>query len=801
MVGAVLRAGVVLVMGWLAVLFCAGAVQAAPGGADTPTQTAYLAGQLRKNPVFISDQIPRAAPRSTAPDFAKEARRLGVPTYVMVLPNTHYGSEATGLLAGVHDRLGRKGLYVTLSPTGLDAVQTYGVSLPGAEDASRATLYELPYDATPREVFRHFVDVLASGHAHQRAEAAHAKYGGSVDELPLLHTDQTAREDQSFATGLAVTGIPLTALLLTLYALRRRRIRRAEAAGDPLSPGRRPGTPKKTAFVKQSPAAGIIPKSTRPSKTTSKPASKTGSKAGSEKGGPGGSASGQGAKTRGVGESGGRRLGMLPLVAAAVVLGGMVAFTASQVFDDTTSGDGSRPTAADMRARIDRVASGLRRDPLYVDPESPPALDAAERSQLRAKLRALRIPVMIAAVSSNPDDESDGQKDLLVKALHDRLHRDVLIVLAEPSDGGIEVVNYGTRVDPTYLRNRPHYLEYPESADPALGRRLDQLLTYLGKAPTSKSDAPQSDPLAYDPPPAVDPVKEQALPGLFTGDFHPGLTLGVFAALLVTGLVAAGCGTIRVIVTARRRRYGAGGGSGAAHGPHAPERPSLGWLRRAARHDLDTLTAALEPMTAPKPTVGAPEPVAALPAEAQRRAWECLDAAALLIDGDSDGRIDADATPAVLACAIVLARAGRTAIDEPAAARHVCHRNPLHGTARKRTEVRPSGGSPGGNPRGTPGGSARSTAGDAAGTRGTGGPAGTRRAAGRTRAGSTMWSLPVCEGCRVTPGAVLRLRSQERNGRGAYVPYATLPGPLAALADGAEIDQLTRDVREYFGVH
>ncbi|MEU9500143.1 hypothetical protein [Streptomyces sp. NPDC048196] len=791
MVGAVLRAGVVLVMGWLAVLFCAGAVQAAPGSADTPTQTAYLAGQLRKNPVFISDQIPRAVPRSTAPDFAKEARRLGVPTYVMILPNTHYGSEATGLLAGVHDRLGRKGLYVTLSPTGLDAVQTYGVSLAGAEDASRATLYELPYDATPREVFRHFVDVLASGRAHQRAEAAHAKYGDSVDELPLLHTDQTAREDQSFATGLAVTGIPMTALLLTLYALRRRRIRRAEAAGDPLSPGRRPATPKRTAFAKRSPA-GSRPKGTRASKTTSKPGSRTGS----EKGGPGGSASGQGVKTTGVGESGGRRVGMLPLVAAAVALGGLVAFTASQVFDDTTSGDGSRPTAADMRARIDRVASGLGRDPLYVDPESPPALDAAERSQLRAKLRALRIPVMIAAVSSNPDDESDGQKDLLVKALHDRLHRDVLIVLAEPSDGGIEVVNYGTRVDPTYLMNRPHYLEYPESADPALGRRLDQLLTYLGKAPTSKSDAPQSDPLAYDPPPAVDPVKEQALPGLFTGDFHPGLTLGVFAALLVTGLVVAGCGTIRVIVTARRRRYGAGGGPRAAHGPHAPERPSLGWLRRAARHDLDTLTAALEPMTVREPTVGVPEPVAALPADAQRRAWECLDAAALLIDGDSDGRIDADATPAVLACAIVLARAGRTAIDEPTAARHVCHRNPLHGTARKRTEIRPGGGNPGG----TAGGSARSTA-DAAGTRGTGDPAGTRRAAGRTRAGSRMWSLPVCEGCRVTPGAVLRLRSQERNGRGAYVPYATLPGPLAALADGVEIDQLTRDVREYFGVH
>ncbi|MGG7571964.1 hypothetical protein [Streptomyces sirii] len=144
-----MRAGIVLVTGWLAVLLCAGAVWAAPAGPDRPTQTAYLAEQLRKSPVYISDQIPRAVPRSSAPEFAREARRLGVPTYVIVLPSSAYGSKADALLAGVHDRLGRKGLYVAMTDSGLDAVQTYGVSLPGAQDADTATLYELPYDATP----------------------------------------------------------------------------------------------------------------------------------------------------------------------------------------------------------------------------------------------------------------------------------------------------------------------------------------------------------------------------------------------------------------------------------------------------------------------------------------------------------------------------------------------------------------------------------------------------------------------------------------------------------------------------
>lgn len=740
--GAVLRAGIVLVTGWLAVLLCAGSVQAmqaaqtvqAPAaGPDGPTQTAYLAERLRESPVYISDQLPREVPRSTAPEFAREARRLGVPTYVIVLPHPAYGAEGSALLAGVHDRLGRKGLYVAMNDTGLDAVQTYGVSLPGAEDASTATLYELPYDATPREVFRHFVEVVTSGHAQQRAKEARARYGGSVDEPPGLHTDQTDRENQSFVTGIAVTGIPLTALLITVYVLQRRRVRRAAAAGGAVPASAARGATK----------AGGAKKASGGKQANGRQKTVTG---GGQK-----ARAGQKGRGGGKGAAGGPgpypRARLLPLLVGAGVLAGLIAFAASQVFDDTTSGDGSRPTAADMRARVDRVAEGLRRDPLYLDPESPPALDTAERAQLRKRLRALDVPVVIAAVPSDTDDESAGNKDLLAKALHDRLHRKMLIVLAEPASGSIDIVNYGTRVDDSYLLDRPRDLEYTESADAALGRRLDQLLTYISKSPKSSS---ANEP--YAPPPAADPVEEQALPGLFTGDFEPGLVIGTFVAGLIFGLVAAGCGIVRVIT---RRRRAATGGAGSGTGPEAPDQPSLAWLRRTARQELDALTAALEP-------------VAALPEDAQRRAWECLDAAALLIDGDSDSRIDADATPTALTCAIVLARAGRTAIDEPAAAQHVCHRNPLHGAARKRTQIRPAGG-------------------------------------GRTRARP----LPVCEACRTTPGAVLRLRSapprrpaDTQNGRRrSYVPYATLPGPLAELGDGAEIDQLTRDVREYFGVH
>ncbi|AOP50262.1 hypothetical protein [Streptomyces lydicus] len=708
-----MRAKIVLVAGWLAVLFCAGSVpaaEAASGVPDSPTQTAYLAEQLRKDPIYISDQLPREAPRSTAPEFAREARRLGVPTYVLVLPSSSFGAEPSAVLAGVHDRLGRKGLYVALGDTGISAVQTYGVSLTGAEDASRATLYELAYDATPREVFRHFVDVVTSGHAHQRAEQARAASEGDPDGPPSVHTDRTDRENQSFVTGIAVTGIPLTALLITVYALQRRRVRRAAATTTGPGEADRPS------------AAGAA-------------TARSGKKAGPARKGSGGAKKASGGRKGAGGPGPFPRERLLPLLAAAVLLGGLIAFTASQVFDDTSSGDGSRPTAADMRARIDRVADGLRRDPLYTDPESPPALDAAERAHLRRQLRTLNVPAVIAAVPSSTDDESGGDRELLAKALHTRLRRDLLIVLADPGSGSIDLVNYGTRVDDMYLIDRPRDLSYPRSSDPALGRRLDQLLTYVSKSPKAEAGH-----LPFEPPAAPDPVEEQALPGLFTGDFEPGLVIGTFLAGLLFGLVAAVCAVVRRI--SRRRR------TAGARSP-APTEPSTAWLRRAARQELDALTAALEP-------------VAALPEDARRRAWECLDAAALLIDGDSDGRIDADATPAALACAVVLARAGRAAIGDPDAARFVCHRNPLHGVAHKRVQV-PS--------------------------------------EGRGRARARARSMPVCEGCRVTPGPVLRLRPSGSARRGAHVPYATLPGPLAALGDGTEIDQLTRDVREYFGVH
>ncbi|MFE7661294.1 hypothetical protein [Streptomyces celluloflavus] len=717
---AVLRAGMVLLAGWLTVVCAAGTGQAAPAPPDDRAQTAYLADRLRENPVYISDQFPREVPRSTAPEFAEQARRTGVPTYVLVLPGSSLTASPAGLLAGVHDRLGRPGLYVAVDRSGLAAVETYGVSLPEATDARRATLYELPYDATAREVFRHFVDVLTSGKARQRLDAADAGHDGATrsHEPARLHMTRTDRENQSFVTGLAVTGIPLAALLVTVHVWRRRRVRRALPAPVPAPGGGRPDAAPGVSLRK--------PAASPPRSPSAAPAPARRGRAGLA--------------------SGPFPLALLILLTvAALVLSGLIAFTASRLFTDTTSGDGSHPTAADMRARVDRVADGLRRDPLYIDPESPSALDAADRARLRARLGSLRVPVLIAAVPTSSGDESGGNPALLAQALHDRLHRDALIVIADPATGSIAPFNHGAPVNGGYLIERPRET-YTGGTDLALGSRLDAFLGYVAKSPPAKAGA-----TPYPPEPAADPVQEKALPGLFTGDFRPGLLIGAFLGGLVFGLVALALSLARRL----RRRLrpeqlsaaagGERGDAAAPEAPKAPDRPDPAWLRRTAREQIAALTAALDPADS-------------LSAEARRRAWECLDATALLIDGNSDGRMDADAAPADLACAVVLARAGRTAIRRPDAAAQVCHRNPLHGAASGRRQIRTAG-------------------------------------SGRAR------SLPVCQACRAVPGPVLRLGSSPRTRHDAYVPYATLPGPLATLADGAGIDQLTRTVREYFGVH
>ncbi|MGX1560272.1 hypothetical protein [Streptomyces sp. NPDC055506] len=630
------------------------------------TQAAHLADLLRENPVHVTDQLPREIPRSTAPDFARLAKKTGVPTYVLVLPSQS-SMHARQLLGAVHDRLGRDGLFVLIDESGITEATAYGVRAP-ADAALTVTRYELPYDAGPLLSFERFADVIAQGgeKATARAEAARETYRD--DEPADMYIGPSDRENQSFVTGILLTGVPLTILLVAGYVRRRRR---------------RSGA--------------------------------------------------------------GRRVPHWVVPGAAVLTAAALALAAPVVFDQTRSSAAKPPTPADLSARVDRVAAGLKKDPVYADPESPRVLDSRQLDRLHDRIRDFRRsdgrgPVYVLLVPQTPESESAGDSWLFAAAVHAKARQEGLYVVAAPDDGTIDVYNYGLRLDSTLLSlDLPDAVTFgdgraDEADDHLLGERLDKLMTFLDKAP--RTDRPDFE-SAPAPAPKAD---EHTLPPLFATDFLPGLFVGAFAALLLSGVVAGVMWTTGRLL---RRR------DPEPEATHllpftAPTEPSASYLRRTAYTELTTL---IGEFTNP---------------DDRTRAWDHLDAAMLLVDGDPDRARATGTDPATLVAVIVLARAGRAALagDETDLC---CGVNPLHGPGVRLSHVRVSA------------------------------------------EGTSRRMLPVCALCRDTaiadplgtPARLMRLPAPAGSGRVPY--YDATDGPLTALPHG--IARLIDKVRETAGVH
>ncbi|MGX1132388.1 hypothetical protein RKD49_004578 [Streptomyces glaucescens] len=665
------RAGIALLVLVAALLGLA--VPGARAAEGVPVaQAGHLAERLRDEPVYISDQLPRAVPRSTAPEFTKAAQRTGLPTYVLVLPAGSAGGEA--LLDAVHDRLGRDGLYVLLDDSGVTDAAAYGVTAP-ADDAVTVSLYELPYDAGPLLSLRRFADVVAQGEekAAARAEAAREKYGDG-DEPEPLYIGPSDRDDQSLMTGAALTGVPLTVLFLVPYVRRWRR--------------RLPGAP--------------------------------------------------------AGRPAARRRWVVPAVAVACAVA--VAVTANARFDQTRSGAAPPPTPADMSARVERVAAGLKQDPVYEDPESPRVLTARQRDRLHERIRAFARsegggPVRVALVPQQPEDESAGDDELFAAAVHHRVGEDGVYVVADPVLGVIGVYNHGLRLDSLSVTfDVPEAVAYGDDAagradDHLMGRRLDRLMTFLEKVP--RIEEPDS---LGDPAPAPNPRKDDTLRPLFSGEFWPGLWSGAVLAGLLFALVAA----VLALTGKALRRRGAHPVPTEALPYTQPTEPSADFLRRTARAELRAFAARF--------TDGA-----------GARARNCMEAALLLTGGSRERLAEAvrnpGLDPATLVALIVLARAGRAALppNEGEPEDRVCGVNPLHGPARTRRDVRVS-------------------------------------AEHRNR---RRW-LPVCEPCRdaatATPASLPGMRLTLPDGGGRRLPYDESEGPLPAVRDG--IPRLISRVRE-----
>lgn len=569
-------------------------------------QASYLAERLRENPVHVTDQLPRVVPRSTAPDFARLAQRTGVPTYVVVLPYQE-SSASEALLTAVHDRLGRDGLYVLIDETGVAAASDHGMNVP-AEHAATAVQGELPYDAGPLLSFERFTDVvtLTPEEAEGRAEAAsgpapEGMYIGSAD-----------RDDQSFATGALLTGVPLSILLPAPLV---HRWRRRRPTATPTSLKRRRGL-RHPLFL------GTV---------------------------------------------------------AAVLAAGAIAGTASLVFDETKSSAAPPPAAADLSSRIERVVTGLRDDPVYLDPESRRFLDARRLDRLHERVRAFGAmdgggPVFVTVVPQPSDSETRGRPDLFAAAVHGKLGKDGVYVVADPGTGTIDVVNFGLRLDSDHLTtDLPEPLAWGDSRardadDHLLGERLDALMTHLEKTPRTKS---AEFPHIMDATP--DPADDTNLPPLFSGEFLPGLALGAVGAVLLFLVAAGGLGVV-LAVSDRRNPTPT---------PLAllpvlePTHPTRRHLRRVAYTELKAL-----------------ERVWATTARRATLARECRQAALLLANGSPDVLRTASLPADTLVAVVVLARAARVLLTGEAEADLCCAVNPLHGPTAARHHVRVSPGEP-----------------------------------------------------------------------------------------------------------
>ncbi|WP_209440651.1 hypothetical protein [Streptomyces mutabilis] len=477
--------------------------------------------------------------------------------------------------------------------------------------------------------------------AEARADAARERLreGNEPEEMYIGPAD---RKNQSFVTGIALTCVPLTILLLAPCV---RRARRRFPRATPLRPAKGRTAKGRTA--------------------------------------KGGAARGRPTSPRtAAGRSVLRRL-LTPGLALATAAA--IAVTAPLVFDRTKRGAAPLPGHEDMTARVERVAEGLAQDPVYVAPESPPVLDEAQLPRLHDRIERFGRsegggPVHVTVVPHLPEDASAGDEELFAAAVRSQLSKadgvgeaDGVYVVADPLDGYIDVFNHGLRLDGLRLLfDVPEFISYGddrshEADDHLLGERLDALMTYLDESP--RTDEPTS---SGDPARPVSPEAENSLPPLYATDFRPGLFVGAVAALLLLGLVA---GVLGIVAAVLRRRTPPVLRTQALK-LAAPGKPSEAYLRRTAGTELSAADALAETDDAGW--------------QALALAWERFDAAMYLVDGDIEGlsspggpRTD----PATLLAVIILARGARNALDGDTDDR-CCAVNPLHGPAAGRRHVR-----------------------------------------------------------------------------------------------------------------
>ncbi|MGI5233157.1 hypothetical protein [Actinoallomurus sp. CA-142502] len=289
-------------------------------------------------------------------------------------------------------------------------------------------------------------------------------------------------------------------------------------------------------------------------------------------------------------------------------------------------------------ARVDRVAAALRQSPVFVDPDVSSLLNARDRTALGRQIAGAGVPIYLAVVPLDSDDESAGDADYFTYLLHRRLGRNGVYVVSDQR-GSLDWTSYRVPRDDT--------LEFSQVTNgKPLPQRLHDVIDAFAHAPAAKP----SDPPVPDAPDADSSGKKPTKVGL-AGQF----VKTFFAALAVSGVLLALLWWIVAVVLAAVR---------GARGTATRLRPRR--LRRMAWAELVRLARAIG-------AAGEDDP-------GYPRAMADYDAAKLLWDEKQD--------PGSRFAVVVLALDGQdalrggTADPEPR-----CVVNPLHGTAARRVRT------------------------------------------------------------------------------------------------------------------
>lgn len=169
------------------------AVMVAGPAPHVTTKVDYIVGQMQHDPVFITDEAPRDITAQDAVHIRAAVRNMPVPTYVAVVAVTDEEEDPQSaperLIALLHDRLGRNGIYLVLPSNGIDLTAgQFGENLP-IVPATREVTYSLPYNAGAAKAVERFVDDIRSGQAQQRYDKVYAKSRTGWEAKPYREAD------------------------------------------------------------------------------------------------------------------------------------------------------------------------------------------------------------------------------------------------------------------------------------------------------------------------------------------------------------------------------------------------------------------------------------------------------------------------------------------------------------------------------------------------------------------------------------------------------------------------------------